>query len=63
MPKVVGFRDIEHVTLDRVLPKFKPEPRTQIVYRDGKPVVQAPLLCRMHNEPWQTCSKCSTQKR
>jgi hypothetical protein len=41
---------------------FEPKPRDQIVWRDGKPKVLSPLLCRLHNEPWQTCSQCSTAK-
>ncbi len=45
------------------LPKFKPEPRAQTVWRDGKPVVQEPLLCRPHNQPWQTCELCSKVKK
>ena len=45
------------------LPKFEPQPREQVVYRDGKPVVVAPLLCRLHEQPWQTCVLCSKQTR
>jgi hypothetical protein len=45
------------------MPTFKPEPRAQTVWRDGKPVTLAPMLCRLHNEPWQTCALCSKAKR
>jgi hypothetical protein len=42
---------------------FEAQPRDQIVYRDGKPVVLKPILCRLHDQPWQTCTLCSKQKR
>ena len=45
------------------LPKFEPKPREQTVWRNGKPMILSILLCRAHDQPWQTCSICSKPKR
>jgi hypothetical protein len=41
---------------------LRAEPRDQVVWRDGKPVVLKPVLCRLHNQPWQTCTLCSATR-
>ena len=40
-------------------PSPRAEPREQVVYRDGKPTILEPLLCREHSRPWLTCTLCS----
>lgn len=48
---------------DRYSARFEPEPRQQVVYRDGKPTILQPLLCRLHNQPWQTCAACGPVRK
>lgn len=40
-----------------------PNPRQQIEWRDGKPIIRRELLCRLHNVPWLTCTLCSKMRR
>lgn len=57
-------KDLYREARDRKdLPRFKPEPRDQLVWRDGKPTILQPLCCRLHGQPWQTCTLCSKFKR
>jgi hypothetical protein len=39
-----------------------PPRRSVIGWRDGKPVVIEPTLCRLHGIPWMQCAACSKPK-
>jgi len=62
-PKTLKRNRSSMVFASTIRDGLQAEPREQIVWRDGKPTILKPLLCREHNTPWQICTLCSKQKR